>query len=272
MEKAYAKLNLTLSVLGKRADGFHELESIMVPVVDLYDELYFEENETDEMILIDNVIENNSILKAAKAFQEKYKTKGVKIRLNKKIPLEAGLAGGSADSSATLRGLNRLFNLNIPLTELEELASTLGSDNVFCLYNKAAICRGRGEQLTFISSDFSFKIYIVKPPFGLKTPDVFRNLDLSYTNRNSYDGVLRALSLNDYELLKLEIFNDLLPAALKVETQLKDFINTLEKCGNKVFMSGSGSALYIVSEKNVDISIKENVYIGKHIIKNAVND
>ena len=272
MEKAYAKLNLTLSVLGKRADGFHELESIMVPVIDLYDELYFEENETDEMILIDNFIENNSILRAAKAFQEKYKTKGAKIRLNKRIPLEAGLAGGSADSSATLRGLNHLFNLNIPLSELEELASMLGSDNVFCLYDEAAICKGRGEQLTFINTDFSFNVYIVKPPFGLKTPEVFRNLELNDTNKNSYDGVLKALNLNDYDLLNEEIYNDLLPAALKVENQLSDFINTLGKCGCKVFMSGSGSALYIVSEKNIDIKIKENVYIGKHIIKNTVKD
>ena len=79
----------------------------------------------------------------------------------KRIPLEAGLAGGSADSSATLRGLNRLFNLNLSLKELEELAIELGSDNVFCLYNKASICTGRGEILNFIDFDFEFYVLLI---------------------------------------------------------------------------------------------------------------
>ena len=108
MEKAYAKLNLSLKVIGKMDNGFHELESIMVPICDLYDELYFEENDSYDFNVSGFEVSNNSILKAAYLFQKKYNTKGANIRLIKRIPLEAGLAGGSADSSATLRGLNRL--------------------------------------------------------------------------------------------------------------------------------------------------------------------
>ena len=155
VERAYAKVNLSLSVLGKMDNGFHELETIMVPIT-LHDTLYFRKNNTGEMILLNNEIENNSILKAANLFQEKYKTPGATIKLVKRIPLEAGLGGGSADSSATLRGLNRLFNFNIPLEELSELAIELGSDNNFCLYNRAAICRGRGEKLEFINKNIVF--------------------------------------------------------------------------------------------------------------------
>ena len=116
----------------------------------------------------------------------------------KRIPLEAGLAGGSADSSATLRGLNRLFNLNLSLKELEELAKELGSDNVFCLYNRAAICTGCGEKLNFIDFDFEFNVLLIKPKFGLLTKDVLTRIDLNtqafvmaltqFTNGNTWQG------------------------------------------------------------------------------------
>ena len=124
-EKAYAKLNLSLNIIEKRKDGFHNLESIMVPVSDLYDILEFEVREDNQFIIVDDILSDNIILKAAKLFQEKYHIKGANIKLTKRIPMEAGLAGGSADASATLRGLNRLFKLNIPLLELEELAASV---------------------------------------------------------------------------------------------------------------------------------------------------
>lgn len=274
-EKAYAKLNLSLKVISKMENGFHELESIMVPVVDLYDELFFEENDTEEFILLDNEIENNSIIKAAKAFQQKYKTKGAKIRLVKRIPLEAGLAGGSADSSATLRGLNRLFNLNIPLIELEDLAKQLGSDNVFCLHNKAAICRGRGELLEFIDSDFQFEVLLIKPSFGLLTKDVFNNLLIKKSN-HVLNNIKLALKTGDYELLDNNIFNDLLEPALKIEPQLQDVMNKIKKHNVKCHMSGSGSTLYVICNKKVMLDFGkdeiEYVYLKKHLVKSKVND
>ena len=270
VEKAYAKLNLTLSILGKRTDGFHELESIMVPICDLFDELTFEENDSYEFVVIDNCIENNSILKAAKAFQEKYKTKGANIRLNKRIPLEAGLAGGSADSSATLRGLNKLFNLNIPLIELEELASSLGSDNVFTLYNKAAICRGRGEKLEFIDSKFEFNISLIKPTFGLLTKDVFSKLNLNETNGGNQKLVLKALEENNYKLLEANLFNDLLKPALLIEPRLSEMIDFVESFGVRCFMSGSGTTLYYFGK--IDINLASDIYNQSHLIKNDVKD
>ena len=270
-ENAYAKLNLSLNVIRKMENGFHELESIMVPVVDLYDELYFEENGTDEFILSGCDIENNSILKAAYAFQKKYNTKGANIRLVKRIPLEAGLAGGSADSSATLRGLNKLFNLNLPLWELEELAKQLGSDNVFCLYNRAAICRGRGELLTFLDFDFSFNVLLIKPLFGLLTKDVFANIKIKGKN-DKILLLLKALETNDLELLDENIFNDLLAGALAVEPKLMYIKSEIEKYYSKCHMSGSGTTLYVITDNKVEISNIEYGYLGKHLVKSSVND
>jgi 4-diphosphocytidyl-2-C-methyl-D-erythritol kinase len=253
-EKAYAKLNLSLAVIGKRDDGFHELETIMVPI-NLYDELYFEENDSYEMILLDNTILDNSILKAAKLFQETYKTKGATIRLKKRIPLEAGLAGGSADSSATLRGLNRLFKLNRPLKELEELAAKLGSDNVFCLYNHAAICRGRGELLEFIEENFKFNVSIIKPSFGILTKDVFKNL--IFKEKRDFINVLNALKDNNIKALDENIYNDLYEPAIKIKPQLLDVVSCLEKFNYKVHMSGSGPTLFVFNLKR---NIKKELF------------
>ena len=242
-EKAYAKLNLSLSVLGKRNDGFHELESIMVPL-NLYDTLYFEENSNNEMILLDNKIEDNSILKAAKLFQQTYKTKGATIRLKKRIPMEAGLAGGSADSSATLRGLNRLFGLNRPLKELEELALKLGSDNVFCLYNHAAICRGRGELLEFLDFDFKFKVILIKPNFGLSTKDVFSNVKIN--GKNNITELIEGLKNNDKAVLDKNVYNDLFEPAIITKPELNLMVEKLKENDVLVHMSGSGSTLFLL--------------------------
>lgn len=269
-EKAYAKLNLTLNVIGKLDNGFHELKSIMVPVVDLFDELYFEENGTDEFKVIGCDILNNSIIKAAKAFQTKYKTTGANIHLVKRIPLEAGLAGGSADSSATLRGLNKLFGVNAPLKELEELAKELGSDNVFCLYNKAAICGGRGEKLEFINIPFSFEVTLVKPKFGLLTKEVFSQVILN--KEVDLSNVLLALKNNDYLLLDKSIFNDLLIPATKVEPKLKEIISSLNENKVNCHMSGSGSCLYLLTDKELKTFDIESVYYAKHLVKNEVTD
>lgn len=275
IEKAYAKLNLSLSVINKRNDGFHNLETIMVPIIDLYDTLSFSLRDDDVFEIVDNNIGDNIIYKAATAFQKKYNTKGATIRLEKRIPLEAGLAGGSADASATLRGLNKLFGLNVPLSELEELALSIGSDTVFCLYNKAAICTGRGEVLNFIDFDFELPVIIFRPTFGILTKDVFGVLKINDERPNTV-GVLSALkSRNIFQLDKL-LYNDLFSAAIKIKPQLKDIVDNLAKANITAHMSGSGSTIFVLEDKCLKKHLEENnieyVYLGKHTIKNALND
>lgn len=281
IEKAYAKLNLSLNVLEKRTDGFHNLETIMVPVVDLYDTLYFYERDDDNIEIIDNNIKDNIIIKAAKAFQQKYHTKGVTIRIEKRIPLEAGLAGGSADASATLRGLNKLYNLNIPLKELEELALMLGSDTVFCLYNKAALCKGRGEILDFLDFDFEINLCILKPNFGLLTKDVFSKKVIN-NNKTDSLSLISSLKENNIQQINDLIANDLYFAAIEIEPRLKKIVDILKKNNINIHMSGSGSALFVFNaldlkdskclEKHLFENAIEYVYLSQHTIKNTVND
>jgi 4-diphosphocytidyl-2-C-methyl-D-erythritol kinase len=275
IEQAYAKLNLSLNVLEKRTDGFHNLESIMVPVSDLYDTLEFDVRDDNDFVIVDDIVSDNIILKAAKLFQEKYHTKGANIKLIKRIPLEAGLAGGSADASATLRGLNRLFDLNVPLKELEELALSLGSDTVFCLYNKAAVCRGRGEILEFIDFDFTINLWVLRPSFGLLTKDVFKNFEVGQTNIRTTE-ILNALRENNLDEVFDLISNDLYFAASKVNPKIKEIVDILEENKIKSHMSGSGSTLFMLDNLNTnykDVLVNNNVeyvYLGKHLLKTTV--
>lgn len=272
-EKAYAKLNLTLSVLGEREDGFHNLKTLMVPVVDLYDELYFKEHDSNDFIIENCEIVNNSIIKAARLFQKKYNTKGAVIRLVKRIPIEGGLAGGSADSSATLRGLSRLFNLNIPLKELEELAKELGSDNVYCLYNKAAVCTGRGEVVEFLDFDFEFEATLLKPRFGLLTKEVFSHLRVKEFHANQLEIILELLKNHKYEFLNEYLYNDLKEPAMILAPELRNIYESLLSNGVITHLTGSGSTLFAV-EKDIDLSNTDfdYDYFKKHLVKNSVND
>lgn len=277
VEKAYAKLNLSLNVLKKRPDGFHNLETIMVPICDLFDILEFSERDDDQFVIEGFDIKDNLVYKAAKLFQAKYRTLGANIKLTKRIPVEAGLAGGSADASATLRGLNRLFDLNISLEELESLALLLGSDTVFCLYNQAAICRGRGELLEFIDFDFSFDVWILKPNFGLQTKEVFAKY-IKQDAEIKTGELIRALKENDLFLLDKNITNDLYLPAIMVNKELENIMFLLKEKGINGHMSGSGSTIYFLD--NLETNYKEVLnsskieyaYFKKHFVKNTVND
>ncbi len=168
IEKAHAKINLTLAIEGKRNDGYFNINSIMAPV-ELHDELEFSKSDKFDIICndFDLPIVDNLIYKAFKLMQKRYNIKDeIKVILRKNIPKEAGLAGGSADCSATIRGVNRLFNLELSHKEMMEIALELGSDTAFCIYQKPAIVTGRGENLQFIDSFFNDDILILKPNFG----------------------------------------------------------------------------------------------------------
>lgn len=152
VEKAPAKLNLLLNVLFKRTDGFHELELIMT-AIDLSDRLTFTPQKDSAIKLVSNsaaipLNKKNIVYQAARLLKEQHQIdQGVQIRINKQIPVAAGLGGGSSDAAAALRGLNRLWQLNLSLEELAELGETLGSDVPFCIYNKTAYATGRGEAI-----------------------------------------------------------------------------------------------------------------------------
>lgn len=260
-EKAPAKINLLLDVLHKRDDGFHEVEMIMT-MVDLADRLEMEELPRDTIIISSQagyipLDEKNLAFQAAKLIKDRYDVRrGVYIHLDKKIPVAAGLAGGSSDAAATLRGLNRLWELNIPENELCTLGAELGSDVPFCVTGGTAIARGRGEKLERINNPPQCWVILAKPPINVSTADVygkFRAAELkehpstaamlSAISRGSFPGIIANLG-NVLETVTLSLYPEVL--------QLKEIMQRLGADG--VLMSGSGPTVFGLVSKEAKVS------------------
>lgn len=177
---APAKINLSLEVLGVRADGFHEIETMMVPV-SLADTLSLERADTAGIAFTCSDAslppgDENLVVRAAKLFFELAGiSPGVRIRLEKKIPHGAGLGGGSSDAAATLIGLNELFDTRLEMPALSALSAELGSDIPFFLHRCAARCRGRGEIVGPVAFNHKLPLLLVKPPFGVPTPWAYKH-------------------------------------------------------------------------------------------------
>ena len=219
--KARAKVNLTLAVLGKKDDGYHNLDSIFQKI-NLYDEMWIEKIEEDKFILNSNIenvkMQDNIIYKAYyKLKQEKPKLGGVKVILKKNIPMQAGLAGGSTDCASFLITVNKLYNLKIKPKRLKEIAKSLGADVVPCMYNGAVLAKGIGENVKKINTHFKYYFVIVKPNFFCSTKEMYNKLDAK------------------------EIFQT---------PKSDEVIKALEKNGAKALLAGSGSCVFgIFKEK-----------------------
>ena len=243
-ELAYAKINLILEIKGKRTDGYHELRSLMIPI-EFYDTLEFFISEEDQVI--SNVeIENNAILKTISYMRSQIGFKeNVLVKLNKVIPIGSGLGGGSADISATIRGVNRLLNLDLTDEVMGDIANQLGSDTLFTLNNRPAIVEGRGDKIKFIDMTHKLEsILLILPNISLLTKDIFKAFKSS--NKNDFDR-----SVTDVLSGKLNLYNDLLEPALEVSKSLSDLYHSLKSDGFDVYMSGSGSTLFVVNPDEV---------------------
>jgi len=267
---APAKLNLFLEVHGKRPDGYHELETLMV-TLDHYDTLRFAETSAASTRMILRPVEvscsssststtpahesqaatlpagsDNLIVRAAELLrQETGYTGGVEIELFKRIPMAAGLAGGSSDAAATLMGLNQFWNLQLSLSQLSQLAARLGSDVPFFLEaSAAAICRGRGEQVEPCSLPLRMHFVVVKPPTGLSTPQVFRQCRPADQPR-SVQPLVAALRQGHLSKAGRLLHNGLQAAAETLNTdvqRVKAAFRGLSVLGH--MMSGSGTSYF----------------------------
>ncbi len=252
--RAPAKLNLFLEVKGRRPDGYHEIESLMV-TVDLYDTLTFSNDPGGAIHLAcdDPALPTdgrNLVVKAAERLRAEVNMPlGASIDLQKMIPAQAGLAGGSSDAAATLVGLNELWELNLPTDTLASIAAEIGSDVAFFLHAPAAICRGRGEMIEPIDLSALLPIHfvLVCPPLGVGTSDVYRRLVVPDRPR-SIGPIVEALMAGDTSALGSEIFNRLQPVAESLEPELirvREAWETLDPSLLDGFaMSGSGSASF----------------------------
>jgi 4-diphosphocytidyl-2-C-methyl-D-erythritol kinase len=248
---APAKLNLFLEVLGRRSDGYHEIESVMV-AVNLYDTLTIRNDPSGEIRLGCNdptlpVGNDNLVIRAADRLMAATGCRrGAQIELTKAIPAQAGLAGGSSDAAATLAGLHRVWDLKIRGSQLDALAAEVGSDVCFFNHVPAAMCRGRGEQVEAVPLNHHYHFVLVCPAVGLSTADVYRRV-VPPNPPQSARPVLEALANGGPADLGPRLFNRLQPLAealrpelIRVRTSLADLGPMLDGSS----MSGSGSAYF----------------------------
>ena len=251
-ENAYAKLNLSLDVLAKRDDGYHDLCMIMQSV----------EHHDDVSILLNRegryraqsdrrylpCDERNIALRAAKLFLERtgHGDLGASVRLRKRVPVCAGLGGGSSDAAAVLRALNRAFDHPLTLQELEALGLELGSDVPYCIAGGTMLAQGRGEVLTALTPMPETHVVICKPDFPISTPDLFRRIDARSSRcRPDTDGIRKALEQGDVRGVSQRMYNvfeDVLEHRTGDITAIKSTLLGAGADGS--VMSGTGSAVF----------------------------
>ncbi|WP_127595930.1 4-(cytidine 5'-diphospho)-2-C-methyl-D-erythritol kinase [Paenibacillus lautus] len=250
-EKAPAKINLMLDVLHKRPDGFHEVEMVMT-MIDLADRLEMSEQKRDTIIITSQagyipLDEKNLAFQAARLIKERYDVKkGVHIHLDKKIPVAAGLAGGSSDAAATLRGLNRLWGLGIPQQELLALGAELGSDVPFCVTGGTALATGRGEILTPIPNPPQCWVIVAKPPINVSTAEVYGRLRSEQIQRHpSAERMVEALTQGSFQQMCQSLGNVLEEVTLKMHPEVQQLKEGMLKLGaDGALMSGSGPTVF----------------------------
>jgi 4-diphosphocytidyl-2-C-methyl-D-erythritol kinase len=254
-EKAYAKINLGLKILRKRADGYHDILTVMQNV-DLCDVLVFEERESGIEIACScaTVPEgpDNLVHRAADRLRREIGCdRGVWIGMEKRIPIGAGLGGGSSDAAATLRGLCRLWNLEVASEKLYELAASLGSDVPFFLRSGTAIASGCGELLQVVSATEPAFYVLVYPGFPISTGWAYRNLKMPLTFEGKYINFI--VSLRDTGVLSKACYpcieNDFSRLVETHHPAVKDIRERLTALGAfKASLSGSGSTVYGIFE------------------------
>ncbi len=253
--KAYGKINLGLDVTGRRADGYHIVKMIMQNV-DLYDTLVFSDNETGEITLRTEsekipADDSNLICKVARQLQNKFDVKkGADIELTKRIPVAAGMAGGSTDGAAAYLALNELWNLGLSKEELCKLAVSLGADIPYCIMGGTALAEGIGEELTILKDMPFCPIVIAKPPIDVSTGWVYKELDSSeIVEHPDIDGIRAAIETGDIRKMCSLIGNVLEPVTASKYTVIGELEQLLEENGAvKAFMTGSGPTVFAIFE------------------------
>lgn len=248
--KAPAKINLALDVIRKREDGYHEVNMVMT-TVDLADRIELRKLRDNQIQVATSTgflpeDQRNLAYQAARLMKDRFGIEsGVAIYIAKHIPVAAGLAGGSSDAAATLRGLNRLWGLGLSLKELARLGAEIGSDISFCVYGGTALASGRGEQVSPLKAPPSCWVVLAKPEVGVSTADTYRKLKLDTMRHPDVDEVVHAINEQDYERMCRNLGNTLeevtIPQVPEV-AQIKDQMNRLGADG--VLMSGSGPTVF----------------------------
>lgn len=281
-KKSFAKVNLSLDVVRKRPDGYHELDMIMVPI-DLFDTISIELSEEMEMTTNKGYIpidDKNTVIKSINLLRDKYNfLENFKIKLVKNTPTQGGLGGGSSNAATTISMINEILNLNMTLDEMLKIGEKVGADVPFCVYGRPARVSGFGEVIKPIDYNLDFFMFIVKPKWGVSTPLAFQSLNLDKVIHPNIDLVEQALINNDYQTFIKAIDNSLEAGAVKIVPKIKRIRKDLLKFGfDAAIMSGSGSTVFAISkdEDLVDRAVVKFVrkyhFVKKTRIINDVRD
>lgn len=250
IRKAYAKINLGLDVLGRLENGYHEVKMVM-QTVGIHDVLTLERIQSGIVVTTDNgelpTDENNLIYKSAKLMIEKYQLQeGVRIHLEKNIPIAAGMAGGSTDAAATFIGMNELFELGASEEELRELGVKVGADVPYCIMGGTALAEGIGEKLTRLPAPKDCYLLIAKPDINVSTKYVYEHLDAEGVEQHpDIDGMIKALEQGSLEGVIARLGNVLENVTVKKYPIIEEIKQCMLDWGaDGSLMSGSGPTVF----------------------------
>lgn len=252
--RSYAKINLCLNIIGKRKDGYHVLDMIVLPI-SLHDSLIVSKLRTarDNLVTVDDYSNLSYEYNLAKlAIEKMQKIYGFKekfgIFIHKVIPVRGGLGGGSSNAATTLKAINSILKLGADEEKLMEIGKTLGSDVPFFVKNVPARCQGIGEIITPITVKNNYFVLIVKPEAGCATKDMYQYIDTMNLPICNVDKVVEALADGDDDAIAENISNAFQNAAISVVPEIQDIIDTLHSYGLKIVqLTGSGSAVFAMS-------------------------
>jgi len=269
-----AKINLFLDVIGKRSDGYHDIITVFEKI-DLCDKIKLTESDKDIEISSNNcelpTDENNLVYRACSLLRKRCGiSKGVKVYIEKKIPIAAGLGGGSSNAATALKGLNRLWNLNIKDDKLVDLGKEIGSDVPFFIFNYPfAVGRGRGDEIMPIKSDLEMWHVVISPPARVLTKEIYEDSNFGLTEiKPDVKIMVRAIEKKDVGEIKKHLYNVLEPIVTKKVTDISRVENFVKKRGfDAIRITGSGPTVFALT-----FNRKEAEELRNELVNSFVSD
>ncbi|MCO7127725.1 4-(cytidine 5'-diphospho)-2-C-methyl-D-erythritol kinase [Sporolactobacillus shoreicorticis] len=254
LEKAPAKINLSLDVLGNRNDGYHEVKMVMTSI-DLADRVEcgdLHENRITVRTSAPYVPEDerNFAYQAAKYIKECYDIhRGVEIMIKKNIPVAAGLAGGSTDAAATIRALDKLWHIGMSYKEMQQISAKIGSDVAFCIKGGTALATGRGERIMPLMSLPPCWVVLVKPNVSVSTAQIYKDLDSQPIIHPDVDAMIRAIEKEDFQTICGLLGNSLEPVTMRRVADIAKIKDHMKAIGAEgILMSGSGPTVFALTQ------------------------
>ena len=265
----YAKINLALNVTNKnKPSSYHDLDMINF-CIDLKDSIIikFSDDSTGKITINCNKTnvptdENNLVYKVINKFKRVYKKEfSCSVYINKKIPLQAGLAGGTGNGVATLELLNRKFKTNLTTLQKMKFMEDLASDGPYMVASCFARVKGKGEKVSPLKTHFKYKVLIIKPKTGCSTKDIFSSLDYKNLVHPNITKIEQGLKENNFKVIANHVGNSLTNSATNINDEIKDIINRLNCCGFEIVsMSGSGSTVFAISNRSLPYKHAKEIF------------